>query len=124
MAGKTQIGNRAITKKMFGTREITKEVVNGVVVYEKSSPPQNITFTVTNTAGQIYQAQAGMTWRQFINSDYNPWYYFGLVGHEVTFGSGTLYYVGLVECGYSQLLDEEIINGQTYIGYNPNECGN
>ena len=38
LTGKTQIGNRAITKKMFGTREITKEVVNGVVVYEKATP--------------------------------------------------------------------------------------
>ena len=35
--GKTQIGNRAITKKTFGTREITKEVVNGVTIYEKAS---------------------------------------------------------------------------------------
>lgn len=123
MAGKTQIGTRAITKKMLGTREITKEVVNGVVVYEKSSPPQNIIFTVTNTSGHIYQAQAGMTWRQFVLSDYNPWSYFGFQSGEVTFyQGGATYYVGLVGCGYSQLLDKPIVDGQTYIGYNPSTC--
>lgn len=47
--GKTQIGNRAITKKMFGTREITKEVVNGVVVYEKATPSGN---TINIIAGR------------------------------------------------------------------------
>lgn len=43
--GKTQLGTRTITKKMFGTREITKEVVNGVVVYEKQAPVSNVTIT-------------------------------------------------------------------------------
>lgn len=35
---KTQVGTSTIAKKMFGTTPIAKEVVNGVTVYEASTP--------------------------------------------------------------------------------------
>ena len=35
--GKTKIGNLSIIKKYFGTLEIKKEVLNGVVIYEATS---------------------------------------------------------------------------------------
>lgn len=35
--GKTKIGNLPIIKKHFGTLEIKKEVLNGVVIYEAAS---------------------------------------------------------------------------------------
>ena len=71
-AGKTQLGTRTITKKMFGTREITKEVVNGVVVYEKQAPSG---FSVSienlaNTTGNcFYSLDNGTTWVDIGDSD-------------------------------------------------------
>lgn len=89
-SGKTQIGNRAITKKMFGTREITKEVVNGIVVYEKATP-STITFYVEYTTPYTYTADSGMTWGQFCDSAYNT-YYFHVQGSAVNCPDGTVYY--------------------------------
>lgn len=63
--GKTQIGNRAITKKMFGTREITKEVVNGVTIYEKATP-SGYSVSGNNAAAPnadaYYSTDDGATW--------------------------------------------------------------
>lgn len=49
---KTQIGTNNIVKKMWGTSEIVKEVVNGVVVYEKSSSVIPWSCTVNNLGSQ------------------------------------------------------------------------
>lgn len=49
---KTVINGLTPTKKMFGTTEIIKEVVNGVTVYEKQSTP-SYAVTVSYTNGTI-----------------------------------------------------------------------
>lgn len=43
--GLTKLGNKNITKKMFGSKEIVKEVLNGVEIYSKITDPQtNVDF--------------------------------------------------------------------------------
>ena len=37
--GKTKFGTLTIVKKMFGNTEIVKEVLNGITIYEASTPP-------------------------------------------------------------------------------------
>ena len=107
MAGKTQIGTRTITKKMFGTREITKEVVNGVVVYEKQA--SIISFTI---AGITCQADDGMTWEEWVNSSYNT-------PSFVVWGGG-IWNNGLsksvnLQNHRSVSADEEIISNYSYL---------
>ena len=47
--GKTQFGTHSIIKKMFGTKEVVKEVCNGVVVYEKNTVKPYVTFSSPST---------------------------------------------------------------------------
>ena len=43
MAATTKFGTKAPIKKMFGTKEVLKEVLNGVTVYT-NTPPVHLTF--------------------------------------------------------------------------------
>ena len=65
----TKIGNLSIMKKMFGSLPIVKEVLNGTTIYENGgSTPALISFTISSNS---YQAEEGMTWTQWCESDYN-----------------------------------------------------
>ena len=46
--GLTKLGNKDIIKKMFGNKEILKEVCNGITVYEKETKEYFITFYSAN----------------------------------------------------------------------------
>ena len=88
-----------------------------------------ISFTFNSTdrgmyigSSTTYTAEPGMTWREFINSSYNvPWnnYIFGIWGTEqhVTFNGQNYVFIGSTDSSmkaYSPLLDEKIIDGETY----------
>lgn len=65
MASKTKIGNSNIAKKMFGTKEILLEKVNGIVVYQKVSSGYAVSCSYyDNTTPNRYQFSIdnGLTW--------------------------------------------------------------
>ena len=54
-SGKTKLGTLNIAKKMFGTLPIVKEVVDGMVVYEKTiTPSYQVTITDARGDGEVY----------------------------------------------------------------------
>lgn len=111
--GKTIINGLPPIKKMFGTTEIVKEVLNGVTVYEKKA--STISFTIQGTT---YQAEEGMTWQQWVDSAYNTNNYYVQDNHIARSPIGI---VGYLMCG--PVAASEVIEGnRNYVEYNPSVC--
>ena len=100
--GKTQLGTRTITKKMFGTREITKEVVNGVVVYEKQAPtPSGYTATIVNTLDDIQRGAGYLYFKANTPPTSNDDYDYSIRGGVATTGLYSRGNVYVKNMGYS-----------------------
>lgn len=64
----TKIGNLTVSKIYVGNTEIDKIYIGGSKVYERSTPVSTIEFSIDDTP---YQAINGMTWAQWVASEYN-----------------------------------------------------
>ena len=72
----TKLGSKSIVKKMFGTKEVLKEVFDGVVVYTNTPPTYPyVTFSSPNTF-TIAQAGSTKTWDGILyySIDAQNWY--------------------------------------------------
>lgn len=66
---KLKIGGKTVIKKMIGNKEVIKEVVNGIVVYEKSSAPSGYSGNITAIA---LVGQVNMPYKTAIKFDTAP----------------------------------------------------
>lgn len=63
------IGTNSISKMLFGNAEVSKVFLGSVKVYEKSTPvPTLINFYIDD---QSTTAEQGMSWLQWVSSNYN-----------------------------------------------------
>ena len=118
------VGTHTITAKAKGT-DFADSVASNSVTFTVA--PSTIEFYILDAqtgTTRTYVADSGMTWSQWVNSNYNTGsYYISSGGNEVAYGgAGNLWYIGLVSCGYSQLANQTINANQTYIQYNTGQC--
>ena len=101
-------GNLPIKNVYFGTRQVKKVYLGNTLVWEKA-----VTLISFSFMGTSYQAEVGMTWTEFINSQYNTGNAFSIQDNRII--SSTNYFVN-DHNGISVTPSDRIIANEAYIG--------